>query len=322
MESDMPERPSDKKVSIIIPVYNREDTLPRLFSSLLTIPYRPLEIVLVDNGSQDQSLARCREFQKAHESKADRLNIVVGEEKQPGACAARNRGIVLSTGKYLYFFDSDDKISADFIGDLMPFFPRYDVVCAPTVMSFPDGNTRKRDCIPTAHPYDHILSASLSTQSFIIKKSFLEEIGNWDENIRRWNDWELGVRILCHQPQLKWLPNKAYHTIYQHPQSISGNSFSKDFSRLAASLQKAEMDILHSTLEKKTQDRSLNALSGKYILLAAQIYKEGNKALARKVYQIGRSKTHSRLFQTGALILYFLSKSRIPGIWRLFRYLV
>ena len=247
---------------------------------------------------------------------------MLGSESHPGACAARNKGIALATGDYLYFFDSDDEISSSFLSDLMPYFPQYDVVCAPTVMRFPNGSTRKRDCVPTAYPHDHILSASLSTQSFIIKKSFLENIGNWEENIRRWNDWELGVRILCHRPRLKWLPEKAYHTIYQHAESISGNSFTQDYPLLLDSLKKAETDIATGSLSPELQQKALHALIGKHLLLAAQLYREGQPELAQQTYHLALSKTKNRRFKAEAAIVYFLGQHKVPGLWRLLRYII
>ena len=55
-------------VSIIIPVYNREKTLQRLFQSLVLQDYRPLEVILVDNASTDASLEICNEFKSSHSS--------------------------------------------------------------------------------------------------------------------------------------------------------------------------------------------------------------------------------------------------------------
>ena len=321
MESSTPEKLTSKTISVIIPVFNREDTLLRLFNSLSHITYRPLEIVLIDNQSTDHSLALCKAFQEEiHQS--EHFSVIVGSEPHPGACAARNLGIHLAHGDYLYFFDSDDEISPDFFEELAPYLSSYDLLCAPTRMRFEDGTQKTRTCIPTAQPYDHILSASLSTQSFIIRRDFLQSIGCWDTDIKRWNDWELGVRILCHQPRLKWLSKKAYHTIYQHTESISGKSFSEDCDALLKSLEKATYDIQQSSLSEKTKSRSFNAMAGKYLLLAAHIHQEGHHELAQKIYKIGMGHSQCPIFKKEASLLYALARRGVPRIWKLLLYLV
>ena len=326
MESSMPEISNSKTISVIIPVFNREKTLPRLFDSLTHITYRPLEIILIDNQSTDSSQTLCKAFQAGEyflkEQLKEQLTIITASESQPGACAARNCGITLAHGDFLFFFDSDDEISPDFFEDLAPYLPKYDLICAPTRMCFENGIQKTRACVPTDHPYDQILSASLSTQSFIIRKDFLESIGCWDTHLLRWNDWELGVRILCHQPRLKWFPKKAYHVIYQHTKSISGKSFSEDSDSLLKSLEKATYDIQHSSLPMKIKQKSFNALAGKHLLLAAHIHNEGNRELAHKIYNIGISQCQSPIFKKEASLLYSLARWRVPRIWKLLLYFI
>ena len=93
-------------IGIVIPVYNRERELRRTFDSVVAQTYRPIHVVLVDNGSTDGSLALCRELKGAYET--DDFRITVVEEAKRGPSAARNRGLTCVTEEFVAFLDSDD----------------------------------------------------------------------------------------------------------------------------------------------------------------------------------------------------------------------
>ena len=92
------------KVSIIVPVYNTEEYLPRCIKSILNQTYKNIEVILVNDGSTDQSGQICDLFA----NKDDRVLVI--HKKNTGVSDSRNEGIKLSSGKYLQFVDSDDYI--------------------------------------------------------------------------------------------------------------------------------------------------------------------------------------------------------------------
>ena len=92
-------------ISIIIPIYNTEKYLPRLFKSLLKQTYRELEILLIDDGSTDGSGDLCKEMCK----KDARFQYFYQDNQGPGA--ARNLGLEKSHGDFISFIDSDDYVS-------------------------------------------------------------------------------------------------------------------------------------------------------------------------------------------------------------------
>lgn len=94
-------------VSIIIPVYNAEKTLTRCLESILRQEYRKIEVILVNDGSQDSSLLICNQF-AANDSR-----VLVFNQQNSGVSESRNTGIARASGKYLQFVDSDDWISDD-----------------------------------------------------------------------------------------------------------------------------------------------------------------------------------------------------------------
>lgn len=95
------------KISIIIPVYNTAEYLPKCLDSLLSQTYKNLEIICVNDGSKDDSLMVLEQY-KAIDS---RITVLTQENK--GQSAARNRGVEISTGDWITFVDSDDWVSID-----------------------------------------------------------------------------------------------------------------------------------------------------------------------------------------------------------------
>lgn len=89
-------------VSIVIPVHNASESLNRCIESLLAQDYKELELVLVENGSSDNSLELCRGFEQQYNN----IKVITTEAK--GVSYARNTGVSHATGKYLMFMDSDD----------------------------------------------------------------------------------------------------------------------------------------------------------------------------------------------------------------------
>lgn len=91
-----------EKVSIIIPVYNTEKYLKRCIDSIIGQTCKNLEIILINDGSTDNSLKICKEYEKIDK----RIYVISGDNH--GVSYARNIGMEKATGKYLYFADSDD----------------------------------------------------------------------------------------------------------------------------------------------------------------------------------------------------------------------
>lgn len=97
----------DEQISIIVPVYNAAKTLPRCVQSLTGQTYRNLEILLVNDGSKDDSLAVCRNLAEQD----DRIRVI--DKANGGVSSARNAGLDAAVGKFVMFCDSDDWVEPD-----------------------------------------------------------------------------------------------------------------------------------------------------------------------------------------------------------------
>lgn len=100
------------KLSIIVPVYNVEKYLPKCLESLIKQTLKDIEIICVNDGSMDNSLAILKEFA----SRDSRIRII--DNQHQGVAKTRNTGIEQSTGEYIGFVDSDDYIDIDFFEKL------------------------------------------------------------------------------------------------------------------------------------------------------------------------------------------------------------
>ena len=92
------------KVSLVVPVYNAEKYLAKSIESMLSQSLKEMELILVNDGSKDNSLAICEEYAK----KDSRITVI--NKKNEGACIARNTGIARAKGKYIQLADADDYI--------------------------------------------------------------------------------------------------------------------------------------------------------------------------------------------------------------------
>jgi glycosyltransferase involved in cell wall biosynthesis len=96
-------------ISVIVPVYNTADYLNTCFSSVACQEEVDFEVIIIDDGSTDDSPGICDEWQK----KDRRFRVI--HQKNSGQAAARNHGIDAATGDYVAFVDSDDYISSDYL---------------------------------------------------------------------------------------------------------------------------------------------------------------------------------------------------------------
>ena len=125
----------EKLVSIIVPVYNAEPYLDRCVGSLLAQTHRNIEVLLVNDGSADDSLAVCRKY----EAQDPRVRVFTQENR--GQSAARNVALDHATGEFLAFVDADDHIAPNMIEMLLENLLRHDVdfVGAGYYSEAPDG---------------------------------------------------------------------------------------------------------------------------------------------------------------------------------------
>lgn len=215
-------------VSVIIPVRNRSGVIVRCLQSVAAQTYERVRLIVVDNGSTDDTRSRVADWMSANAGRF--VETCLLDEPRSGANAARNCGLRTVTDGYVAFFDSDDEMSPDFLTQML------DTLCkdaaaqwvlARTRMIFPDGTEQVRQGVPHPSAAHHLLSAQVSTQSFVAEANLLRAVGGWDETLTCWQDYELGFRLLRAAPRPAWC-SSVFHRIYRTPDSITGASLSEN----------------------------------------------------------------------------------------------
>ena len=93
---------NDRSLSVIVPVYNSSEYLKECIESIINSNIEGMEIILVDDGSKDDSYEICRQLAQVDD------RIIVYQKENGGSASARNYGLMRATGSYIAFFDSDD----------------------------------------------------------------------------------------------------------------------------------------------------------------------------------------------------------------------
>ena len=126
-------------ITVVVPVYNVENYLEECIKSIINQTYKNLEIILVDDGSTDNSGKICDEYKKED----NRIKVI--HKKNGGLSDARNTGIDNSNGKYITFIDSDDIIKEDYIEYLYNLIKKYNTQVSICSYSVSMENGKKID---------------------------------------------------------------------------------------------------------------------------------------------------------------------------------
>ena len=322
-----------EELTIVIPYFNREQFLPRTFRSLERSTRRAARLIFVDNGSQDGSRALCEDFARRHPEQ----DILLLSESRSGAAIARNAGLAEVKTPWTYFFDSDDELSPRFIEQMEQTLrehaeQNFDVIAFRTVMVHPDGSMTQRQSMFNESATDQILMSQLVTQNLFVRTDFLRRIGGWNEQLREWDDWELGIRVLVGGGKVLWLRDCAYHRIYLHPDSLTG----KNFLTTCRGIDTAMQSVLNLCREKKkgrmdTPKSSLicRALAFRYALLSGILLREGGRTASLRFWsralQCASAACESKVPRSLRLPLAFFrayTSRGGRGVWRLARLFV
>src|SRR5690554_2314431 len=104
-------------VSVIVPVYNRAHLVKETIDSILSQTYKPVEIILINDGSTDNSLSVLKNYERKF---PEQVRII--DQENQGQIVARNNGIGIAQGEYIAFLDSDDVWIDDKLERQIPLF--------------------------------------------------------------------------------------------------------------------------------------------------------------------------------------------------------
>lgn len=195
------EEPSNALISVVIPTYNRAHLVLDAIWSVVGQSYRPLEIVVVDDGSQDETQAVIEAWVAEHREKGVELQYVYQENQ--GGNVARNTGIQSSTGKYVAFLDSDDCWNSQKLALQLEVFrmePEVGAVYS-GLRHVKVGDEHGGDSASRIYPSGNILSQMLvrdvtaPTSTYMVRRKVFDEVGFFDVSLQARQDWDMWIRV-------------------------------------------------------------------------------------------------------------------------------
>lgn len=321
------------KVSFVIPVYNCGEYLLDCVEELKRVSAADYEIILVDDGSEDQSGVTCDRL-----SGGDRRIRCIHQENQ-GVSSARNRGLREATGDYICFFDADDEVEPEKLdralkkldsagdADLLIFgmsfdyyhrkriYHRYEL--SPALKGIAD------DEIWTEKLYDVYLSNSLSSScNKIFRREFL--IKNqlyFREDMFLYEDLEYSIRCMKHCGKILFEPEVIYHYRQSEDEGNSGRRLARidHLYSLTDTIERALNELAAEKGLSDKQDEIMKIVLSLYLVLAREKIAISDKEQVRIIcddfadwyrkhaisFKVGDQKFVELLLnrQTGRLIL-------------------
>lgn len=181
------------KISVVTPVYNAEDTIIHALNSIVNQTFPVFEIILVNDGSKDDSENIIRSFQKDHPE----VTIHYIYQENQGPSVARNKGIKMAKGEFIALLDSDDSWLDDKLEHQMTVFnenPDISLLGGKRTGHL-DKNYQQGKFI-RVNLNMLIKSNRFDTSSTIIKRSIFKEVGFFNENQKYSEDYNLWLRII------------------------------------------------------------------------------------------------------------------------------
>lgn len=224
-----------KLVSVVIPCYNRENTIQRAVKSVLNQTYENIEVLVIDDGSVDASV-------KLAEDLGDSRIKIFKNDKNLGANYSRNKGIELAKGSIIAFQDSDDIWRPKKLEKCVEVLEEYgcDIVFH-GMMKY--GRNYKR-YLPTYNLNEYqnkygqlLIKNCASTQTMIGKRECFENV-KFDERLRIHQDWDIMIR-LAQKYDIRFI-DEPLVDIYMQKDSITYLETSKSYNAIKAIYEKNE----------------------------------------------------------------------------------
>ncbi len=184
-------------VSVIIPTYNRAWALKKAIDSVLEQDYKNFELIVVDDGSTDETEALVKKYEKS---------VKYIQQPNMGVSTARNKGISASAGPFIAFLDSDDYWLPEKLSAQIEFFNANPdaLICQTEEIWIRDGkrvNPKKKHKKPSGMIFIPSLALCLiSPSAVMMRKNLLAKVDSFDESLPACEDYDLWLRVSCRYP--------------------------------------------------------------------------------------------------------------------------
>ena len=205
------------KISIIVPVYNTGEYLRECFDCIIAQTFKNFEVVVVDDGSTDDSGAICDEY-----ARKDSRFVVIHKENG-GVSSARNRGLDEATGDYIGFVDSDDTMLPGMLEEYATIAEKYEADFIECKGYIPEGEVCENSATPQVWVFNNnearneffsIRKIRPSVCLSFIKKDILSNV-RFPDDIHQWEDYAFTACAVAKSQKVAITSNRYYQYRYR-----------------------------------------------------------------------------------------------------------
>ena len=268
----------NKLISVLLPVYNSQKWLSETINSILNQTYTHWELILVDDGSTDDSLEIARTFEERD------VRIKVYFQENLGACAARNKAFEYSKGLFIQYLDSDDLLEPNKLETQVMALKNLDrkgIVFGRWSRIDEKGNSLNSSDLNSINkgyenPVEVLVNCWLNNEmvpvhSWLTPRQLIDKAGAWDNNLSHNQDGEFFSRVIANASKVIHCPvAKVYYR-----SNISGSISSKANSRKSATSQLISYQLYVKNLKDFISIKYVRiALANNFLLFVYQFYNE------------------------------------------------
>src|SRR6185503_27896 len=260
-------------VSIIIPVYNSATHVSEAVQSALGQTWQNIEIILIDDGSTDNSLSIIQSFA------ADNVKVLYQTNK--GASLARNRGLHEASGEFIQYLDADDLLSPNKIEDQMKllqlnkdhictcgtvhFLEDEDPVTRPVVQNWMgEGSSEPLDFLIKLYGGDLIgpgYGGMVAVHSWLCSRAILDTAGRWDEKLSMDDDGEYFCRVILASKGIVYAKNAVcYYRQYIKHKSLSALLNTRGYQSMLDAIDLKYKYMVEASHDKVLVDKIFGAM--------------------------------------------------------------
>jgi len=270
-------------VSVIIPTYNRAATLERALSSVITQTYQNIEIIIIDDGSTDNTASLLSQ------GAIDSSPFIYLKQKHKGVSPARNKGISQAKGEFIAFLDSDDEWLPKKLERQIEFMQNNpsELIVQSDELWIRNGkkvNPHKKHQKVGGKFFSEALNLCLvTTSSVLCRKELFEKAGVFDEKLPACEDYDWYLRIMAQDIAIPLIPEKLLTRYGGHEDQLSVKYWGMDRFRI-----KTLVKLLNLDISKENKAAARKILKKKLYILSAGARKRAKLVSYLKYWRLMR----------------------------------
>lgn len=302
-------------VSVIVPCYNRAQIIVDTLESVWRQTYRPIELIIVDDGSSDDSREIVEEWANTKKNQGNNSIIIkIIHQDNGGPSIARNIGLLACTGEYIQFVDSDDILHQEKLKTQVEAIKKYKKdfsVCNYKRFTYSIEDSKPIvDFYSRSHSIeDFPVMYPIKTSAPVYMRSAIVTGGSWNIALRAGEDFEFNFRLVCRGAKGVWLDRVLlYVREHDSEERIQATPLRKRYKFMYRGLAEMEMEAVEQGICKK---KLLQNLGLRALTYYEHMRAENDGQLGKVFFNYAR-----RRVPFWRIVLFLLQKRIWQPIWR------